>query len=449
MRSGPALLAAALASTTLLAGCASYAPAPLKGDAEALLAQPDLGAAAVDAAIALHPRLKPVPIDLSQPLTPDALGLIAVIANPDLKAARAKAKVADAQVFAAGLLPDPVITLGADHILSGPDVTDALIAQLAVDLVALRDRQVILRGQRAARDQVRLDLAWQEWQTNGKARLLAARIAGLSQTLALDAETRAAADANLARVLAADARGDVRGDEVVARRLAAADAADKTRNAERDLKGARLDLNRLLGLRPDTEIRVAAARPSPPPLDTEALFTRARGERLDLHALEAGYDSQEAAVRKAVMDQFPTLELTITRARDTTDNQTLGPSVNFTLPLWNRNRGGIAQAQATRDQLRAEYAARLFSTRADIADLVDGLKIEQRQRDEIVAQVAPLTRLSAASEAAAARGDLARDVADATRQSVVDKRLALAGLDQAMAEQTVALELAVGAPLDD
>ncbi len=449
MRSGPALLAAALASTALLAGCVSYAPAPLKGDAEAVLAQPDLGAAAVAAVVAAHPRLKPVPIDLSQPLSPDALGLIAVIANPDLKAARAKARVADAQVFAAGLLPDPVITLGADHILSGPDFTDALIAQLAVDLVALRDRQVVLKGQRAARDQVRLDLAWQEWQTNGKARLLAARIAGLTQSLALDAETRAAADANLARILAAAARGDVRGDEVVAHRLAAVDAADKTRGAERDLKSARLDLNRLLGLRPDTEIQVAAVRPSRPVLDTEALFASARAERLDLHALEAGYDSQEAAVRKAVMDQFPTLELTITRARDTTDNQTLGPSVNFTLPVWNRNRGGIAQARATRDQLRAEYAARLFATRADIADLVDGLKIEQRQRDEIAAQVAPLTRLAAASETAAARGDVARDVADATRQSVIDKTLALAGLDQAMAEQTVALELAVGAPLDD
>jgi outer membrane protein TolC len=346
-------------------------------------------------------------------------------------------------------LPDPVITLGADHILSGPDMTDALIAQLAVDLVALRDRRVTLQGERAARDQVRLDLAWQEWQTDGKARLLAARIAGLSQALVLDREESNAADANLARVMAAAARGDVRADAVVAHRLAAADAADKTRTAERDLDGARLDLNRLLGLKPETVIQVAEVQPATPPLDTESLFARARTERLDLHALEAGYDSQEAAVRKAVMDQFPSLELTISRARDTTNNQTIGPQVSFTLPVWNRNQGGIAIAEATRDQLRTEYAARLFATRADIADLVEGLKSEQRQRDEIAAQVAPLTRLADASEAAAARGDLAHDAADATRQSVVDKALALANLDQAMAEQTVALELAVGAPLDE
>ena len=449
MRSGPALLAAALASATVLAGCAGYAPAPLKSDAQAVLDGPDLGSAAIDATLRSHPRLKPLAIDLTQPLTPDALGLIAVVANPDLKAARAKARVADAQVFAAGLLPDPVITLGTDHILSGPDMTDALIAQLAVDLVALRDRRVTVQAEKAARDQVRLDLAWQEWQTAGKARLLAVRIAGLTQALVLDREERDAADANLVQVEAAATRGDVRGDTVVAHRLAAADAADRTRTAERDLDSARLDLNRLLGLKPETVIRVAEVRPASPPLDTEALFARARAERLDLHALEAGYDSQEASVRKAVMDQFPSLELTISRARDTTDNQTIGPQVNFTLPVWNRNQGGIAIAEATRDQLRAEYATRLFAARADIADLVEGLKSEQRQRGEIAAQVAPLTRLADASETAAARGDLAHDTADATRQSVVDKTLALANLDQAMAEQTIALELAVGAPLND
>ena len=204
--------------------------------------------------------------------------------------------------------------------------------------MALRDRGVVLKGQRAARNQVRLDLAWQEWQTNGKARLLAARIAGLTQALKLDTEARDAADANLARVLSAAARGDVRGDQVVAHRIAAADADDRARVAERDLAAARLDLNRLLGLQPATDIQVAAASPVPPPLDAEALFARARVERLDLHALEAGYDSQEAAVRKAVMDQFPSLQLTITRARDTTDNQTLGPSVNFTCGL-ERNPG--------------------------------------------------------------------------------------------------------------
>jgi cobalt-zinc-cadmium efflux system outer membrane protein len=442
-----AVLALTLFAATL-GGCAVYRPAPLSAESDAVLAQPDLNGAAVAAARMKNPRLTPVSIDLNQPLTPEALGLIAVVENPDLKAARAKAGVARAQAFAAGLLPDPVITLGGDHILSGPDHTDPRLASIALDLNALRERGVTEEAAEDARRQARLDLAWQELQTAGQARLLAARINGLEAAAAINAESHARAEAMLTRVLSAAARGDVKADEVEARRLAAADAADKARQTERDLGAARLDLNKLLGLRPETALRIAAA--TVPVIDdgAEALFERAKRQRLDLGALWEGYRSQEAGVRKAVMDQFPNLQLTLTRQRDTTSNQLIGPSVNFTLPLWNRNQGGIAVARATREQLAAEYAARVFAARADIAALVDGLDIERRQRAEIAAQVGPLTAIVSATADAARHGDIAQAAADAARQSLADKQLALIGLDQAMAEQTIALELAVGAPLN-
>ena len=445
-RAGLALAAPWLAGL-LLSACAAYSPAPLAPDADAVLRGPDFRALAAAASSLHHPRLKPVAIDLSRPLTPEALGLIAVIVNPDLKAARAKAKVADAQVFAAGLLPDPSITLGYDQLLSGPDHTNPIIGQLALDLAAFRDRGVARAAARAAGEQARLDLAWQEWQIAGQARLLAARIAALELISAIDDDSRARADSLLSAVLNAAARGDVKADEVEARRIAASDAGDKARQAERDLGAARQGLSRLLGLPPEARLRIAEVPPPAPPLAADALFVRARVERLDLLALEAGYDSQEAQVRKAVLDQFPNLQLTVTRQVDTTGNQLIGPSVNFTLPLWNRNQGGIAVAKATREQLRAEYAARLFATRADIAELVEGLAIARRQRAEAEAQIEPLSRIVAATSDAAAHGDVARAAAEAARQSLADKRLALAVLDQSIAEQTVALDIAVGATL--
>lgn len=439
----------ALAAGWVLTGCAVYRPAPLAADTQAVLGTPDPGGLVAAAATFRHPRLRPVAIDLAKPLTPDALGIIAVLSNPDLKAARAKAGVAEAQVFAAGLLPDPSVTLGFDHLLSGPDTLDPMIGQLALDLNALRARKVTLQGQGAARDQVRLDLAWQEWQTAGQARLLASRIGGLGQVLMISVQSRTAADLILRRILDAAARGDVKADEVEIRRIAAADAADKARQAERDLAAARLDLNKLLGLPPQAQLQILAPPPTFGDLDDAALFARARAERLDLSALERGYASQEAGVRKAILDQFPNLQLTISRARDATNNQTIGPSVNFTLPLWNRNRGGIRVAEATRAQLQTEYAARLFTTRADIAALVAGIKVGRRQRGEIAAQVGPLEQIVQASESAATHGDIAQATAQAARQSLNDKRLTLAALDQSLAEQGASLEIAVGAPLEE
>jgi outer membrane protein TolC len=294
---------------------------------------------------------------------------------------------------------------------------------------------------------VRLDLAWQEWQVAGQARLLAVRIAGLQEVSGLDEQSLVRADLSLTRALQAAARGDIRADEVEARRIAAADTADRARTTERDLATARLDLNKQLGLTPQTIVPVAIP-PSPTrTLDAEALFAESRSARLDLLALQSGYASQEAAVRKAVLDEFPTLQLTVATASDTAGNKTLGPQVAFTLPLWNRNRGGIAIAQATRAQLRAEYAARLFTTRADIAALVSGLRLEQRQRADIAAQTGPISMIVSATEAAARRGDLALATAEIARQSLIDKQRMVAALDQAIAEQTVALGIAVGAPL--
>ena len=448
-RTRSARLVAGVALAATLAGCATYRAAPL-ADGGAVLAEPIQAELAKLAAALDHPRLKPLAIDFSRPLTPDELAVIAVVSNPDLKAARTKAQLAEAQVFSAGLLPDPQVNLTYDKLLSGPDSFDAVGGALVYELNALRTRGVTLAGERASQRQVRYDLAWQEWQTAGQAKLLAARIGALQAIMALDERSRDATQSILDKVLKAAARGDVKADEVESRRIAAADAADKARQAERDLSAARLDLNKLLGLTPQTPLLIASpAQPSTDGFDAAALFAQAQAQRLDLAALRAGYDSQEAGVRKAVMDQFPSLQLTVTRARDTSDNQTIGPAVNFTLPLWNRGRGGIAVAEATRAQLHAEYAARLFATRADIAALVDQLRLELRQRDEVARQAGPLRQVALATEDAARRGDLPQASADTARQALTDKELAVATLDQTMAEQRVTLELAVGALLPE
>lgn len=161
----------------LLSGCASYRPAPLPTDPTPFPGQDDLKTAA---ARLRSTRLRPVEIDLAAPLPPDALALIAVITSPALKAARAKAGVVEAQAFQAGLLPDPTISIGIDHPYAGPDTLTAFSQALGFDLSALTSRRVVRQTANAAAEQARLDLAWQEWQTAGQARLLAARIVMLT-----------------------------------------------------------------------------------------------------------------------------------------------------------------------------------------------------------------------------------------------------------------------------
>ncbi|HMN52571.1 MAG TPA: TolC family protein [Sphingopyxis sp.] len=399
-----------------------------------------------DAAAIDRPYLKPVALDLSAPLDANGVATLAVIANPDLKAQRARAGVSDAQVFAAGLLPDPTFSFGVDHILSGPDPLDNIAGALGFSLNALRTQKVQRAQAVAEARQVRLDLAWAEWQTACNARLQAVRVLALEQILANAAVSADASETLLGRYLKAAGRGDISPDQVQSSRIAALDARSNFRSAQTNLAAARSELHRLLGLPPDYSLPlISAPMPAPAP-DADHLFALALANRSDLEALRAGYDAQEAAVRRAILDQFPNLDLTINGARDTGGNKMLGPTIAFTLPLWNRNRGGIAVAEASRGALHQEYDARLFQTRADIAAAVSGLAIARQQYEVLRAGLPAIATFAQASRRAAQRGDLALAAAEVAEQSLRDRQLLLLQSEQAIAEQTIALELLVGAP---
>lgn len=436
---------AGLCAIATLAGCATYTPAPLRQPGD-VLSNPDTAALSAHATRIDRPWLTPQSIDLDKPLTPNALAVIAVIENPELKALRTKSGVTDAQAFAARLLPDPTAQAGFDKRISGPDPLNGFAAQLGFDLTALRLARVTREAGRAAQEQVRIDLAWAEWQTAGQARLQGVRIVALKAQLALATASAASSGRLLDAVQRAAGRGDLAAGEVDARRLAALDSADKARTLARDLTTARGELNKLLGLPPETILRLATPPAPAVAPATSVLVTQALDRRLDLQALRAGYDAAEADAHKAILNQFPNLSLNLAGARDTAGNYTAGPQVGFTLPLWNRNRGGIAVADATRAQLRAEYDARLFQTRAEIAAAVAGLATIRQQRADLLRKLPAIERFAASSARAARRGDLAPAVAETAAQSLRDRQAILLQLDQQAAEATIALELLSGGP---
>lgn len=435
----------ALLGLLFLAGCATYRPEPLSDD-PALLSAPALAVLAQNASAIRRPFLRPAAIDLGQPLDPNAVATLAVLSNPDLQAQRLRAGVADAQAFAAGLLPDPSFSLGVDKVLSGPDALLGISSGLGLDLAALRSRGVTRAQARAEARRVRLDLAWAEWQTAGQARIQAARIGALERSEALARASRDSAQSILDRMLRAAGRGDILPDRVQGARVAAFDAGDRLRMVEKELAAARFELARLIGLPPGFALRLASTGVAAPVPSAVYLYAVALRERTDLQALRAGYAAQEAAVHKAVLDQFPTLDLSVNGARDTGGNLTIGPSVAFTLPLWNRNRGGIAVAAATRAALKAEYEARLFQARAEIAAAVDALRVLRGQREAILRGLPALQRFARANRRAADRGDLPLVTAITAEQSLRDQQILLAQAERDMAEQAIALELLTGVP---
>ena len=92
----------------LIPACATYEPMPLDQTAVAArLATPSMEAIQIQAKEIRHPILKPIEFDIRNGLSPDEAAILAVIANPKLRATRDQRNLAAAQLLQAGILPNP------------------------------------------------------------------------------------------------------------------------------------------------------------------------------------------------------------------------------------------------------------------------------------------------------------------------------------------------------
>lgn len=434
------LLPLAAMSATALGGCALYHPRPLQQAKPA-----DTTTLAQATQQIKTPRLAPLPIPPQGPWTDLQLADIAIVASPDLQALRAQAKVADAQVFAAGLLPDPQIGIGVDD-PDGTGVVKAFTLSAGFDIAALLTRHSRVAAARANAEQIHHDIAWQEWLAANQVRLLARRYQYLERQHDIAAHAADAAEKLLTLTQTAVDAHNARLDDLALRRVAVLDARAREGQLARDAEAVRLQLNQSVGVTPDTQLSLADVTllHDPSTLDAAALEKQALTQRLDLAALRAGYASQEATVRGEILQQYPLPSISVSRARDTTPVYTKGASVNFSLPLWNRNRGGIAVANATREQLHAEYAARAFDAQASIAAQVEALKQLAAQRTQLDAQLDKLRAEMQPLEQAAQRRDVALVTFETARATLLDKEIASLALAQAQSEGEVALAIDVG-----
>ncbi|MDE2308086.1 MAG: TolC family protein [Xanthomonadaceae bacterium] len=445
-RRGAALRAAAtlgLAGVLTLSGCATYAPLPL-GSGRGADSVAQLDAPLADMPM---PALASHRFDPSDGLDATEVAMLAVANNPALKLARDALGIARAQAFAAGLLPDPQLGLSGDLPKgSGRGLTDAYSIGLSEDIGALllrSSRKAVARGQV---DQVNLDLLWAEWQTVAQARLLFDQVLTLrAQQARLDDE-HAALAALAQTVRAALDAGNLTYDRASAGLNADADVRQQQADNAIALRQAESDLHLLLGLAPNAPLDLVGPpyRAAPTPAQVQAALADLPRRRPDLLALQAGYRSQEARLRGAILAQFPALTIGFNTARDTSAVYTNGFSIGISLPLFDRNRGNIAIERATRQQLRDAYDARVLATRSDIRRILGDLGTLDRQAGKLAAHARRLDRVRRAAGNAWRAGTLDWPTWLAIRSSALGADLGLLALRQEQARQSIALEALLG-----
>ncbi|MEA3186403.1 MAG: outer membrane protein heavy metal efflux system [Chthoniobacter sp.] len=394
-----------------------------------------------------HPLLSPVRLNLRDGVSPDEAAVLAVLLNPALHAARNQRGVAAAQVIQAGILPNPQLTGGIDYVIGGNSegTMTGFGYGASWDVRALLTAMPNRTAAKELLKSVRLDVAWQEWQTalageTGVWDLLALKFQ-VAQARKIDRSF----DENLSLVQKAEA-----AHAKTVLDVSAAEAASQTAHAtllslEQDFEQRRLALNKNIGFPPDYRVGPQANLELPSRVrvpSSARLLAGLEERRLDLLALKRGYESEDAKLRVAIIEQFPKISVGFNRANDTSNVQTIGPAVTIDLPIFDRNQGQVAVERATRQKLFDEYTARVFEAHSAIASAAANIESLMLQIEAAERALPALQRLVSTYQDALNQGNV--DVLSyyTARTNLAQKQIDILKLKQQLALNRVALEAA-------
>ncbi|MGN0847671.1 MAG: TolC family protein [Kiritimatiellia bacterium] len=346
--------------------------------------------------------------------SPDAAAVVALVGNPDLNQLRLRHANAARVASETGWWDDPEIDLDALRILNPASHPFLMGTSLAFTIplsgVPGCERRAAACYAGADAEAVRAA----ERDVAVEARKAVVKLASLRERVAiLEAYT---ADARLRRALQnaewlLEAGEVTAGDLAVARRRRHG-RLHALRNLQREARAEEAALVKLLGYLPGVRITVPPAemhaghRAAIREQDVDPLrLVRHPKVRESVARLEGGEAALEAEIRR----QYPDLKFGPAYEREEGLDR-LGIVAGLTLPLWNRNRKGIAEARGARDAARGDTIATwrglvhdFAVARANLAGLLDHPPAPASDRDQAeklaeAGELGPLDYLSVREE---------------------------------------------------
>ena len=375
-----------------------------------------------------HPLLQAVPVDPEDGFDPDEVALLAVVTNPNLRTLRDSRGVAHAQVIAAGLLPNPVISF-QPYIPVAGKTTGSVVGytgQLAWSLSKLLWRRPQIDAAQFAQQRVELDIAWSEWSVAMRAQLLAYQMILLKHAQRIHRANIVELEEALAHIRHAASVGSATTAQLASTEAVLTQAQTASAITNRDLAVRAAEITGMLG-GIDGVVGHLTGDLVPPQdlasLTRDSLTTDLADRRPDLQALRMGMRSQDAAFQAATRRAFPSLQLGFQVARDPGDFLAIGPTIQVGFPVFDRGQAGRAAAQAQSARL-----ADLFAERSNEARQRIGVAIAEARGGAATLAVVDRAILRQAKvvdlyEAARARGSADILVYYAARTTLVQLRL--------------------------
>lgn len=438
----PSLTAHALftaIAVLLLAGCASYEPKTFDATAtQARLDSRNFENAGLRKFLEAH----------GEPVDADSwdlarLTLAGFYFSPELEVARARIAEAEAEVRTARARPNPTFGFTPGYNVDAaagvtPWILDYVLG-VPLELAGKRQHRTAEAQHLAVSFQ--RDLARSAWAVRAAVRRSIIELHGAEATSALWREQKPLL-AQAAQLIDLQAEaGEVSPLQVAQARIAVNRAELAVRESERAITLARSRLAESIGVPlgalADIKLSYQGLGDAPALLDSAAVRSWAAQNRADLLAALAVYAASEARLRGEIARQYPDLSFGPGYQLDQGEGKwSLG--LGITLPVFNRNEGPIAAAQARREGEAARFLALQNHVLAEVDRASADYSAALADRETVKAIRESLEHQTKTIRAQQAAGET-------SRLELVRSQIEFADIARAELEARLRLEQALGA----
>ncbi len=314
------------------------------------------------------------------------LTLVAFFYHPDLDVARAQWASATAAIKTAGARPNPTLGVTPGYNFNASGGSSPWFPGITVDLPVETAGKRGIRISRAERLALsaRLNVTTVAWQLRSALRAALTDFTASRRRIVL-LQAQADAQRRIVDLLQdRQSAGAASATEVSTARIALTRLQVDETDADRQSNDALSHLATALGL-PLASLQVGqlsfALEANPSVLDAPTARRLALQRRSDIRSALADYDVSESELEAEIAKQYPDVHLGTGYQWDQGENKwNLAFSVE--LPVFNRNQGGIAEAEAKRRETAARFRALQTRIAAEIdrATAAQSLAVKQLAR---------------------------------------------------------------------
>lgn len=392
--------------------------------------------------------LNNIVFDYKDGLSPDEASILAVLGNKSLISARDQLGIADAQIFQAGILPNPQLSYSADKPSHGNTDGTNTAYSFSIDweVTSLIARHSKIRSEKIKKKSVKLDIAWQEWQIAQAARLSEYNILGLNEQSKYLESIVERLKENSELLQKELKKGEVTELEALAAQTSYLQAKQRQLELKKQIIDEKFNLKELIGLPAKSKLKlqniILPSKIEPKTLKNN--YSDIENKRLDLLALKQIIKSQNYSIHIAFQHKFPRINLGFTHAKDNGALYTKGISIGIDFPIFDHNNQQIELEKNTYLQLKDEYKNRLFMAKSNITRLKSSII----QTNGLIAHasmvLSPLDKLVKSYHKAVKEGQADILSYYNSLNNLTDKKIEIISLKMNLIQERIALDLSTG-----